>query len=322
MTHDFESDIEGIQFRTFRTGAKIQIGSISVHPCHVDHSVPAAYGFVLQCSEGAIAYTGDFRMHGGKPEMTDDFVELASEWRPGLLLAEGTNIAEAHISSEQEVRLKIQLLVEKTRGIVLANFAYSDIDRLKTFYEVCRSTGRTLAISLRQAYLLESLSADASLELPDLNHDESIVAYRREKKRYADWEQVTIERCRTIDAADVKKDQRRYVMVCSLPDLTELLAIKPSPGSNFILSMSEPVNEEQEIEFEKMMNWLDHFGLPMYHAHSSGHIMPNDLRISIERIKPAGVAAIHTEHGGLFSKYLGGSAKILVPSKGEKLKVF
>jgi ribonuclease J len=46
----FESDLDGVQWKTFRTGKKIKVDSIEIEPVHVDHSVPGAYGFLVHAS--------------------------------------------------------------------------------------------------------------------------------------------------------------------------------------------------------------------------------------------------------------------------------
>ena len=95
----------------------------------------------------------------------------------------------------------------------------------------------------------------------------------------------------------------------------ELVKIKPNPSSNFILSTSEPFNEEREIEFDKFKNWLDHFGLPMYYIHCSGHIMPNELKRIVSQIRPRIVLPIHTEHPTLFAEFMEKVAKIELPER-------
>jgi ribonuclease J len=313
---DFETDVSGLTFKAFRTGRKIKVDSFEVEPIHVDHSAPGAYGYIIHTSEGAVVYTGDFRTHGTKPEMTRDFVERASETEPIAMLPEGTNIVGADVSSEKEVRAKVNKVVAGTSNIVLADFSYVDIDRMKTFHEVAKENDRYLAISLRQAYMLNKLKRDEKLNVPDVSSDENILIYQRAKKKYYDWEREILTYGNVKEASEIKDMQDRMILVCSFFDLKELIEIKPKPGSNFILSTSEPFNEEQEIEFDKLMNWLDHFGLPMYHIHCSGHIMPNELKQSILDIKPKRLFPMHTDRPELFSKFISGACKVKIPKKG------
>ena len=50
----------------FRTGQKIKVDGLTVEPIAVDHSIPAAYGFLIHTSEGTVAYTGDLRRQGNQ----------------------------------------------------------------------------------------------------------------------------------------------------------------------------------------------------------------------------------------------------------------
>ncbi len=318
----FESDIRGIHFETFRTGKTVTVGTIEVTPCHVDHSIPGAYGFIVRTSQGTVAYTADLRLHGTKPQMTGDFLDLAAKSDPRILLAEGTNILGGEVTSESEVKSKLNQLVSSTKSLALANFSNVDVDRIRTFFDVVKENDRVLAISLKQAYLLNQLSSDRELNLPNpLERDDNIAVFRRAKKRYYDWEETVMEKARTIDSEELRRDQRKFVVAFSMPDFKELVDIRPSAGSIFVLSTSEPFNEEQEFEFERLRNWLDHFGLPMYHIHCSGHIMPSELKSSIEKIKPRRLFPIHTEYPGLYAKYLADTAKIEIPSRARLFEI-
>src|SRR3990170_5187091 len=108
---DLEFSVADIDFKTFRTGRKIRVGSLEIEPSHVDHSVPGAYGFVIHTSNGAVVYTGDFRDHGAKPEMTRDFVENAKNAKPTAIVTEATNMTGATVSSEAEVEGKLDKII-------------------------------------------------------------------------------------------------------------------------------------------------------------------------------------------------------------------
>jgi len=314
-TKSLEADISGLRFNTFRTGSKIKLGSIEIEPIHVDHSVPAAYGFVVYTSEGTLVYTGDLRVHGTKSRMTEDFIERARQGKADALLAEGTNLIGATLTTEAEVQSKLSSIVQASSKLVLAEFSNVDVDRFRTFYNVAKQNGRTLAISLRQAYLLSKLSDEGRIDIPDVAHDRNVVVYQRSKKRYYEWEKSVLSFQNVVEASDIKGMQSKTVLASSARDFKELVDIRPEPGSCFILSISEPFNEEQEFEFERVVNWLDHFGLPMYHVHCSGHIMPDQLKSAIARIGPKTVYPIHTDHPELYAKFVSEVASVTVPQK-------
>ena len=315
----FESDMRGVELQTFRTGKSLMIGSIEVTPCHVDHSIPGAYGFILKTSQGSVVYSADFRLHGTKPQMTSDFVELAAKADPAVFLAEGTNILGGEVSSEPEVESKLNSIVSGTKNIVLANFSNVDVDRVRTFYQVAKENDRVLAISLKQAHILSDLAKDRTLNLPEIaESEENLVVFRRAKKRYYGWEEEVMKHATTIDSQELRKNQGKFIVAFSTPDFKELVDIRPDPGSVFVLSMSEPFNEEQEFEFQRLQNWLDHFGLPMYHVHCSGHIMPSELKKTVEKIKPKKLFPIHTEYPGLYAKYMSDITAIEQPTKGRR----
>ena len=313
----FENDLDGIEFRTFRTGDHVKIGTVTVDPIHVDHSMPGSYGFLVHASTGTIAYSGDFRAHGPRSDLTRDFVEQADASDPELFLCEGTNLVRGDLQSEAGVSDKVEHVVGKTKGLVLANFSTADVDRFRTFYEVAKKNSRVLAVSLRQAFLLQSLFKDRNLSIPDVSHDPNVVVYRRAKKVYFNWEKEVMKNSVVKTANDVKEDQGKFVLAASSYDMNEVLDIRPNAGGAFINSSSEPFNEEMEIDHERFVNWLDHFGLPMYQIHSSGHMMPTELRETIAKVDPQTLVPIHTEQPQLYELFIKDLCKVHQPMKGE-----
>lgn len=110
-----EFNVDDILFESFRTGDVITVDGLEIEPVHVDHTVSGAYGFIVHASNGAVVYTGDFRAHGTKPEMTADFVEKAKEAEPAAVVTEATNMTGESISSEAEVENKLNRIVGQTK---------------------------------------------------------------------------------------------------------------------------------------------------------------------------------------------------------------
>ncbi len=94
-------------YRTFRTGDQVRVGELVVEPIHVDHSIPAAYGFLIHTSDGSIVYSGDLRRHGPRKDMTEEFSDKARDCEPTAMICEGTRMVEVERRknySEQEVK--------------------------------------------------------------------------------------------------------------------------------------------------------------------------------------------------------------------------
>jgi len=304
---NLEFSVSDIEFKSFRTGQKITVDNLEIEPFHVDHSIPGAYGFVIHTSNGAVVYTGDFRDHGAKPEMTRDFVENAEKAEPTAIITEATNMTGATVSSEAEVEGKLNSIVAGADGIVLAEFASSDVDRLNSFFHIAKKNQRCLAVSLKQAYLLDALRKDKGLSVPALD-DEGILIFRKSKKHFDKWEKQLIERYegqnKIFNVFEVSKQQCKVVLAVSFYDFDELVALQPAAGSCYVLSASEPFNEEMEIDYERLVNWLRHYGLPQYHVHVSGHIMPLQLKKALREINAKRIFPVHTESADLFAKFV------------------
>jgi ribonuclease J len=319
----FETDISETSFRPMKSG-KLRLDSLEIESLPIDHSVPGANAYLIHTPAGySIAYTGDYRLTGTRSALTKEFMERLRELRLDVLITEATNLVGARVSSEQEIRQKLDLLAKSCQKLLIANFAYGDVDRFRTFYEVARANDRMLAISTRQAYLFSRLLGFKELELPDLAKDPSILIYVKEKKRYLRWEREIIDKFPNVrPSSGLRELQARLILTMTFWDLAELVDVRPEAGSCYVFSMSEPMNEEQELEYVKLVNWLEHYGLPQYHVHTSGHVMPHELRWIVEELKPKTVIPVHTEHPLLFKKYAKGMrTEVNVPRFAQPIEI-
>lgn len=122
-----DNNYKNQNWNTFRTGDIIDIKGMKIIPYHVDHSVPASYGFIIYTSAGAVVYTGDFRRHCPLSNMTEEFLheiktnntiltkggidkeqmDLISEGIK-VLICEGTKIHKGIVESEQRVEENLE----------------------------------------------------------------------------------------------------------------------------------------------------------------------------------------------------------------------
>jgi len=205
---------------------------------------------------------------------------------------------------------------------VLAEFAFSDVDRLNSFFHIAKRNGRCLAVSLKQAYLLDALRKDKGLTVPALD-DEGVLIFRKSKKRFDKWEKQLMERYegqnKIFDVFDVSKQQCNVILAVSFYDFDELVPLQPKAGSCYVLSTSEPFNEEMEIDYERLVNWLRHYGLPQYHVHVSGHMMPLRLKKALKQINAKRIFPVHTEAADLFARFMRDlKGKVSLVEKGRE----
>lgn len=294
-------------------------GGLTTTAFEVDHSVLGSAGYIVETSAGNVVYTGDFRLHGPRAAASKAFLEEAAKHDPAALLIEGTHIGESKVESEAEVLNKVISIVAETEGLVLAGFAAADLERLATLYSAAQATDRTLVMTSKQAFLVDQMAAQGLFDGVDLTA-KNVRIFRKEKKTSGAYEKYLEERYgdRIVDAVGVKEIQEEAILVASLTDMLALPAIDPVPGSVYILSSSEPYNEEMEISFDKLMGWLTRYGLPLFQIHASGHATAHDLRGAVELVKPKQVYLVHTENPVLYARFLHKLGfKVVPPREGE-----
>ncbi len=302
-------DYKDHAYRTFRTGQKIKLDGVVVEPVHVDHSIPAAYGFIIHTQESTIAYTGDLRLHGPRRDLTEEFIEKAKAAEPDALICEGTRMAlkeNRKNHSESHVEQRSNRIVSSTNKIVFVARYSRDLDRFRSFYNVAKKNGRKIVITPKSAYLLSKLTADKHLSLPNPLKDEHVLVYFKRKRSgkyddsdYSPWERTFMNKMVSCDF--VHKNQSNLVMDLDFYQLTELIDIRPDDGGHFIHSMSEPFSEE-DIEDEVLRNWLNHFGLRFHQLHASGHLNRGQISNLVNDVDAKQVFPVHTENASLFKQ--------------------
>jgi ribonuclease J len=304
-------------WRVAHDGRGVKVGQIEVVPYPVDHSVPFAYGFVVHTSEGAIAYSGDFRQHGPRAALTGGFVEAAAEAKPSALIMEGTRAGpDRRVNfSEAGVREAVDGLLEKTRKLALVSCYPRDVDRLTTLYGAAQAGGRSFVVSLKTAHLLASMGPTLGPEVPVPGRSPDLLVYVRRKKVYYKWERPFLDGA--VDAAYVQKNGAKLLLSLDLQHFAELIDLRPPAGAPFIHSMSEPFSED-DVDDRVLHNWLDHFDLSFHQMHASGHCSGPELKEIAGTIAPKTLFPVHTEHPEAF---MGMVPHVVPPKKGEPTRL-
>jgi len=313
------------KFNTFRTGKKIKIDSLEIQPIHVDHSVPGAYGFIIYSSEGPVVYTGDLRMHGAHYDMTMDFIEECKKAKPIAVISEGTRVDQKRTKeSEENVFKKSISNLKNNKKLSVVDFNFKDVDRFTTFYNIAKKLGKKMVISFKHACFLERYNKDKKLCAPD-SKDPNILLLKPKKmtgtyinEDYTDpYIKKRLNYPNIILAEDIFKNPSKYMVVLNYYYFNIFVDLKPKSGV-YIHSLSEPFNEEMEISYDRMINWINNYDMKFVQSHCSGHINGTDLFELLKSINPKDIYPIHTEHPRLFEKL---DTKINIIEEGKRYKL-
>ncbi|MGO0122444.1 exonuclease [Desulfothermobacter acidiphilus] len=314
-------------------GKEAQLGDFSLRYFPVDHSIPGAGAFAIHTRAGWIVYTGDLRLHGRRADFTRRFMQEAEKLSPRVLICEGTHPGIDSPVQEEAVAANCYEVVRKTSGLVIADFGPRNVERLLAFLQIAGETGRLLALTPKDAYLLEALRAAGEHEIPDPVADPRIALYLRPKAFRKPWEEWAIARFnqrapeRVVEAAQVKDDPGGFLLCFSYYDFHALLDIEPR-GGTYIYSSSEAYDEEMLVDQERVRNWIEFFGLKLYGSlgreregsgfHASGHIHGPGLEELVETIAPEILIPVHTEDQNFFQRFTG-KFQVVWPERGRSL---
>lgn len=318
--------------RIIDSGKKIKVGDVEIVPYSVDHSLPGATAYHIHTGEASILYTGDLRFHGYAGASTREMVEKVSGEGVDLALVEGTRITEGQGTTEEDVYNKASQIIGETRGLAVVNYPMRDLARFKTFHRIAQATKRKLVIGFKQAYQLE-LFNEFTDEYPGLD-DPNLCLYAERKgwgtagreglpssidgvclpenicqQDYDTWERKYLDRDNTVCYTDLKEDQSKYIFYCNYFQVNELIDAKPAPGSVYIRSVTEPFDEEMELDARRIDNWLSLFSLRQYGRtgddglHASGHASGTEIVDMLKTLNPKKIIPIHTEHPDYLNSY-------------------
>src|SRR5215472_7775413 len=239
---------------------RVSLGEIEVEFVAVDHDLPGASGFLVRMPDLTLAYTGDHRWHGARPELTAGFASAAQH--ADVLVQEAVSLGSDPPPegfperTEEDVIRGFAGLLDRARGLVVVNLYPMNRLRVRALGAACEARGRML------------LMAPAAAAM-------------------ADWPLV-------LESPEaVRHRPERYCVQVDFESLPVLLDMRPPPGSLFVLSNGSPLGP-YDPAYRVMLAWLDALGLELVSLGSSGHSHLADLRRMVEAVSPRVVLPVHT----------------------------
>lgn len=292
---------EQVTLRPINAGDVFHIGSFTIEPFHVTHSIPDGVGFGITTPIGLIVHTGDYKFdHTPVDGWPPDFAKLAEFSQRGVLclLADSTNADRpGWTPSEVVITEAFEELFDRAKGrIIVATFA-SLISRIQQVANVAADYDRKLAITGRSMRENSSIARELGyLDIPD----ELLIDISQANSLPADKVAILATGSQGEPTAVLGRLATGRHAKLSIEDGdTVVLSAHPIPG-----------NEEM---IYRIINRLLQRGAEVLHegianVHVSGHASREEMKLLINLVKPKFFVPIHGElrhlkaHGRLASE--------------------
>jgi ribonuclease J len=277
-----------VTLRTIEAGDVIRIGSFTVEPFHVAHSIPDGVGYGITTPVGLIVHTGDYKFdHTPVDDWPPDFAKLAEFSQRGVLclLADSTNADRpGWTPSEAVITDAFDELFRNAQGrILVATFA-SLISRIQQVANATAKHGRKLAITGRSMRTNTKIARKLGyLDIPpdiliDIGQASSMPAHKVVIMVTGSQGEPT--------AVLGRLAQGRHPKLSIEKGDTVVLSAHPIPG-----------NEEM---IYRIINRLLQRGAEVLHegvanVHVSGHASREEMKLLINLVKPKFFVPVHGE---------------------------
>ena len=277
---------------TWKSRGSFSHGVFRVSPILTDHSGFDAYMLLVEVDGRRILYSGDFRNHGRKGKLVDDAIAKPPV-DVDVLIIEGTNLGTRKpTETEHDLEARFVDLARQTPRRVFVTWSGQNIDRTVTLYRAALQSGRTLAVDLYTAEVLDALREH--LSAPYLGIDRlkvvltrSLVSHYRKLGR-EDW----LARMARIGIGAADLERGNYLAMIRRGSLhRDYLGkgVTPTAQDAYSFSMWSGYLKDQT----DMLDWFQGAGSTIEHIHTSGHASPATLRAFAASVSAKAVIPVH-----------------------------
>jgi ribonuclease J len=283
--------------RSFKTWTSrsdpFAIGPFTVTPILTDHSAYDAYMLLIEGAGKRVLYTGDFRRHGRKSTLVDRIMSNPPV-DIDVLLTEGTNLgSDKPVKSETELENDFVELFARTKGRVFVSWSGQNIDRTVTIYRAAKRSGRTLALDLYTAAVLDQIAKGTGVPRAGFPNLEVVVTSGLGRYYKSQGREDFVKRMVPYGISAKRLNGSRHVIMLRralIPDY-QSAGVVPNANDAFNFSMwrgylGDPYQSEA-------LEWCQAAGAEIAYIHTSGHAAPDDLRAFAAAVRPKMVVPVH-----------------------------
>jgi ribonuclease J len=292
----------------FEAREKLTIGSFTIEPFHVAHSIPDTVGFGITTPAGLVIYLTDWKFdHTPVDARPTDitFIAELGQRSPVLLITDCVRVESVgYTPSEQTVGEAFDNIFATAPGrIIMATFA-SNISRVQQAIDSAEAYGRKVVLAGRS---MENNSRIA-LDLGYLRAEPGTLIRPHEMAAYPD-DQLAIV-CTGSQgepmAALARMANRDYPHVKVKPGDMVVVSATPIPGN--------------EVSVGRVINNLFRLGADVVYGghagvHVSGHAAQEELKMVLSLLRPEFVVPFHGDyrHMMLYRKMALGMGSLFQP---------
>lgn len=280
---------EPINIIEYDSDTKLSIGEFNISFFYVTHSIPDAYGVVVDTPQGRIVHTGDFKIDltpVGKHIELSKIAQLGSEG-VDLLLSDSTNAEiEGYTPSETNVYKSIHEIFENSPGRLILSTFSSNISRIQQIVQVAVEFNRKIAIIGRSMENVVQIARDFGyIKIPDTSiiPIEDINEYKAKELCIL----CTGSQGEPMAALSrIANGEHKDLSI--IPSDTVVFSSSTIPGNGVMIE--RVVNKLVKKGADVLTNSI------LFKVHSSGHPSKQELRLMLKLTNPKYFMPIHGEY--------------------------
>lgn len=280
--------LKGLDLKPFRFGDIIEVGSLSVEPIRITHSIPDNASLAVRTKHGIVVLSGDFKFDftpvDGKLTNITRLGEIGQEGVV-LLLSDSTNVDRPGWGpSEKVVSEGLAKVFREAAGRVLLTTFASNIHRMQQVFDVAAETGRKVAVvGRRMEQNVEMCSRLGYMKIPSGTKIRLDEVSEFEAHRIAI---LTTGSQGEPMSALVQMSKGTYGRLQIREGDTLIYSARPIPGN--------------EAAIWRTVNRLFRQGASVIYdtptpVHVSGHGYQEELKMMLNLLRPFYVAPVHGE---------------------------
>jgi len=303
----FISDKNIITTKTFLENQKtIHIKDFKITPFLVDHSAYDSYAFLIENNQEKVIYTGDFRQHGSRGELTRRLSSNINAHKPDILVIEGTNLYKNDFIAETEDELSNRVVdfIHKINGNVFVLQSTTNIDRIKEIYKASIKTNRILIIDIFSAHILSNIPDD------ELKNLKIFYPYWLRERMFKTGHKDLMFKYSTRKISNEELKNRQDLIIL----IRENMKFDVEKRMNYIESGLIYSKWEGYKEADKTKALIDFFNknnLKTESIHTSGHADVLTIKEFVNNIDPKNIIPVHTETPEKYKELFGVKAILL-----------